>query len=179
MKRLFIPVLAAAAFAVSSCYNGNNANFPVIDNTEAHDDAHGGHDAHGKAKEEHFGEKISAAGAITTAEILAQLGSHDSLENIKMTAEIESVCQVKGCWMKLKNAAGEPIRVSFKDYAFFVPKDAAGKTAVVQGKAYKEVLSVDMQKHYAEDAGKSKEEIAAITGPKTEYSFEASGLIIK
>lgn len=176
MKRLFIPVLAAAAFAVTSCYNGNNANFPVMPDQESHDDAHGEHTA---GHEEHFGDQISADGAIAASEILARLGNNDSLENIKMVAEIEQVCQMKGCWMNLKSGSAEPIRVSFKDYAFFVPKDAAGKTAVVQGKAYKEVLSVEMQKHYAEDAGKSKEEIAAITEPKTEYSFEASGVIIK
>ena len=179
MKRLFIPVLAAAAFAVSSCYNGNNANFPVIEQSESHDEHGDGHGGHGKAKEAHFGEKISAAGAVKASDIMTQLGSKDSVENVKMTAEIEAVCQMKGCWMNLKSGAAEPRRVSFKDYAFFVPKDAAGKTAVVQGKAYKEVLSVEMQKHYAEDAGKSKEEIAAIKEPKTEYSFEASGVIIK
>ena len=39
-------------------------------------------------------------------------------------------------------------------------------------------VSVDEQRHYAEDAGKSKEEIALITEPKKTYSFEADGVLL-
>ena len=74
---------------------------------------------------------------------------------------------------------GQPeMRVTFKDYAFFMPKDLAGKHVVVDGYAYVENTPVDVLRHYAEDAGKSKEEIAAITEPKREVSFEAFGVII-
>jgi hypothetical protein len=38
---------------------------------------------------------------------------------------------------------------------------------------------VETLRHYAEDEGKSKEEIAAITEPVTEYTFEAVGVIIR
>jgi hypothetical protein len=68
--------------------------------------------------------------------------------------------------------------VRFKDYGFFVPKDCNGKTAIMNGVAYKEVVSVDMLRHYAEDAGKSKEEIMKITTPETRLSFEADGVMI-
>jgi hypothetical protein len=49
----------------------------------------------------------------------------------------------------------------------------------MQGKAFKEVTSVDELRHYAEDAGDSKEEIAKITEPKTELKFEATGVVLK
>ena len=39
-------------------------------------------------------------------------------------------------------------------------------------------MSVDDQRHYAEDAGKSPEEIAAITEPKRTLSFTSSGVLI-
>ena len=39
--------------------------------------------------------------------------------------------------------------------------------------------SVEDLKHYALDAGKSESEIAAITKPKIEYSFEADGVLLK
>jgi hypothetical protein len=35
-----------------------------------------------------------------------------------------------------------------------------------------------MQKHFAEDAGKSKEEIEKITMPKKEMCFEADGIVL-
>ena len=40
-------------------------------------------------------------------------------------------------------------------------------------------VSVADLKHYAEDAGKSEDEIAKITEPKIEYAFEANGVLIK
>ena len=85
---------------------------------------------------------------------------------------------MKGCWMRLKDAENNELFIRFKDYGFFVPKDAAGKTAVLKGKAFIHTTSADELKHYAEDAGKSKEEIAKITEPEQEYRFLADGVII-
>jgi len=60
-----------------------------------------------------------------------------------------------------------------------VPKDIAGKEVIVNGLAYVKETSVEEQRHYAEDAGKSEEEIATITSPKKSYAFEADGVLIK
>jgi len=59
-----------------------------------------------------------------------------------------------------------------------MPKDLAGQQVVMLGKAYRETTSVEDLKHFAEDEGKSAEEIAAITEPKTELKFMASGVMI-
>lgn len=68
--------------------------------------------------------------------------------------------------------------VRFKDYGFFMPKDLAGQEVIVEGYAFVEEMSVEDQRHYAEDAGKSVEEIAAITKPKRTLSFTSSGVLI-
>ena len=81
--------------------------------------------------------------------------------------------------MKLNLDNGEQVMVKFKDYGFFMPKDIAGKEVIVNGKAYVKEVSVDEQRHYAEDGGESKEAIAAITEPKRTYSFEADGVLLK
>jgi hypothetical protein len=60
-----------------------------------------------------------------------------------------------------------------------MPKDAAGRTAIISGIAKVEETSIADLQEYAKDAGKSKEEIAAITEPKQELAFEASGVILK
>jgi hypothetical protein len=99
--------------------------------------------------------------------------------NTKMVAKVDAVCQAKGCWMTLNLEDGNQVMVKFKDYGFFVPKDIAGKEVIVNGLAFVEEVSVDEQRHYAEDAGKSAEEIAAITTPKKTFSFEADGVLIK
>jgi hypothetical protein len=68
--------------------------------------------------------------------------------------------------------------VNFKDYAFFMPKDLAGKKVVIDGFAERMETSVEDLKHIAEDAKKSAEEIAKITEPKKEIVFEAKGVVI-
>jgi len=99
--------------------------------------------------------------------------------NSKMIGKVEEVCQSKGCWMKVDLENCEQVMVKFKDYAFFMPKDLAGKEVVLNGKAFVNEVPVDEQRHYAEDGGATPEEIAAITAPKKTFSFEADGVLIK
>jgi len=100
--------------------------------------------------------------------------------NLKFNANIKDVCAKKGCWMTLPAGNDdETIMVRFKDYGFFMPLDAAGKEVIVAGKAFVNEVSVADLKHYAEDAGKSPEEIADITEPAMEFAFEANGVLLK
>ncbi len=127
-----------------------------------------------------YGEKISADGAMTpkdVAEKYANLKEGDTAI-VKFAAPINAVCAAKGCWMRMDIAGDEEVFVKFKDYAFFVPTDTEGE-AIVAGKAYLEEVSVDELRHMAEDAGKSKEDIAAITKPERELRFMANGVLIK
>lgn len=125
-----------------------------------------------------FGDTITENGAITGNDLVTMMRTKDSA-NVKVTTKITEVCQKKGCWMDVELADGKTMTVRFKDYGFFVPKDAAGKTTVIDGMVRREVESVEWLKHKAEDAGKTKEEIDAITQADTTLSFEAYGVIIK
>lgn len=98
--------------------------------------------------------------------------------NSKMLAKVNEVCQAKGCWMTLNLDDADQAMVKFKDYSFFMPKDISGHDVIVNGKAYVTEVSVEEQRHYAEDAGKSKEEIENITEPKRTYAFLADGVLL-
>lgn len=114
------------------------------------------------------------------SQLLDKMNSQDTVKT-QLKAKVEGVCQVKGCWMNLvptEGTADESIFVKFKDYAFFMPLDLAGSNVIVDGIAYREVTSVDELRHYAEDEGKSPEEIAKITEPAEELKFMADGVII-
>jgi hypothetical protein len=124
------------------------------------------------------GDDINEEGAITPAEFLAQFEGKDSLE-VKLAANVIDVCQKKGCWMNVELGDGKNMRVTFKDYGFFVPMDASGKLATLQGVATIDTTDVATLKHYAEDANATQEEIDAITEPEYNYAFEATGVIIK
>ncbi len=56
--------------------------------------------------------------------------------NVKFISTIKAVCQNKGCWMKVALDHNEETFVKFKDYGFFMPKDAKDKTVIVNGKAF-------------------------------------------
>ena len=124
------------------------------------------------------GDDISEDGAVTPAEFLAKFNGKDSLE-LKLSANVVDVCQKKGCWMNIDLGDDQSMRVTFKDYEFFVPKDAAGKLATIQGVATIDTTDVATLKHYASDANATQEEIDAITEPEYNYAFEATGVIIK
>jgi len=126
----------------------------------------------------YFGDSITINDALASDQLISKLGSSDSVA-IKLVGKIDEVCQKKGCWMNMNIGNDQLMKVRFKDYAFFVPKDAAGKTTYLEGYAYRDTIPVAELKHYAEDAGESKEEIAKITNPEISISFEAKGVIIK
>jgi len=128
-----------------------------------------------------FGDTITADGAITAAEMFTQykkLNEGDTID-VKFRATIYNVCQKKGCWMNVDLSDEDVAFVRFKDYGFFMPFNAAESEAIINGKAFISVISVDELKHYAEDEGLSQEEIDAITEPEVTYSFLADGVLIK
>ncbi len=127
---------------------------------------------------ENIGATISNPKPITMTELMGQLSQQDTVKT-QLKAKVEGVCQVKGCWMNLvDNSVEESVFVKFKDYGFFIPLDLAGSNVIVDGIAYREVTSVDELRHYAEDEGKSAEEISKITEPEEELKFMADGVII-
>ncbi|RZL45173.1 MAG: DUF4920 domain-containing protein [Pedobacter sp.] len=124
-----------------------------------------------------FGDGVTKGNVITTAEVDAKLGK-ETKKDMKVTGEVAVVCKKKGCFMTLLMPDGKTMFVNFKDYAFFMPMDIAGKKVVIDGFAERKETSVEDLKHYAEDAKKSAEEIAKITEPKKEIVFEAKGVVI-
>lgn len=127
---------------------------------------------------EYFGETITLDDAIPTSEFFQHFAEGDSVE-LKVTGQINKVCKKKGCWMTMKLDGDQDLLVQFKDYGFFVPLNADGRTATIEGWAFKEERPVDELKHLAFDEGKTQEEIDAITEPEITYSFIANGVIIE
>jgi hypothetical protein len=126
-----------------------------------------------------FGEKITDKEVMSSAELYEKYKSlpEGDTVNVKFKAKVKSVCQMKGCWMRV-DVGNEESMVRFKDYGFFMPKDIAGDEVIIEGIAFIENLSVEDQKHYAEDAGKSEEEIAQITEPTKTLAFISSGVLL-
>jgi hypothetical protein len=126
-----------------------------------------------------YGQEFKMENVQTMRSITKLMSDKKEANDISLEGYISQVCQAEGCWIKLKNDEGEDVMVKFKDHAFFVPKDIAGKAAIVKGRAIKRSVSVDERRHLAKDAGASDAEIAQITTPKEELRIEATGVMVK
>ena len=125
-----------------------------------------------------YGEAISTDGALSLTGLNEQVEGKDSV-TLTLKGTIEQTCAKKGCWMTVQDENGVATRVTFKDYGFFVPTEGAeGKEVVISGVAKLKITDVATLRHFAEDAGKSQQEIDAITEPKEEIEFVASGVVI-
>jgi hypothetical protein len=125
-----------------------------------------------------YGKAFKVQAVQTPEQLTTKLQKQSTIQGVVVKGEIAQVCQAEGCWMKLKNTAGEDMMVQFKNHSFLVPKDIAGKHAVVCGTAMKKTISVEEQRHMAEDAGMNTSRIEAITTPKSEVRIEATGIVV-
>ena len=84
-----------------------------------------------------YGKTLNADGAISVRALAEKLKADTNYRYTgKVRGEIVEVCKKKGCYIRLKQEGqGDPIMVRFKDYGFFLPQDAIGKTIVLDGQA--------------------------------------------
>lgn len=122
-----------------------------------------------------YGQISSTEGAVDIAQIPAELEKKGTVTT-KIKAKVLDVCPEKGCWLTLAINDSTEAFVKMKDYAFFAPLAIKGKTIVLDAKASYKTISVEEQKHYAEDGNKSQAEIDAIKTPKKEVRLLASGI---
>ena len=90
---------------------------------------------------------------------------------------IETACTNKGCWLQLVPAKGQPgMRVTFKDYGFFVPLDSKGMQARANGVTKVKTLSKKEVDHLAGEGAKL---VRNGDGTAREVSFVASGIELR
>lgn len=170
MKKIILLFAVASSMTLFSCGGGENHESNESDSTKA--------ETPNEEVKKYGDTTITEDGAVEMSELLTMMEGKDSLA-VKLTGVVEDVCQKKGCWMTMDMGNGNSMRVTFKDYGFFMPKNASGMTAVMNGKVKVDTLTVEMQKHYLEDDNAPQEEIDAVTEPVAEWSFEADGVILK
>ena len=125
-----------------------------------------------------YGVHINKEGAVPANTVVALLANRDSV-GVKVRGEITEVCQKKGCWMMMNIGDNKKMRVTFKNYGFFVPKDVDKRVAVIEGVVKREMTDVATLQHYAQDAGKDAKEIEAISEPEINLVFVAEGVVIE
>ncbi|NOT29334.1 MAG: DUF4920 domain-containing protein [Planctomycetes bacterium] len=114
-----------------------------------------------------------SARPVRVSELLAQPERYDG-QALVLEGEVNEVCLRKGCWMTM-SSGGRELRVTFKDYGFFVPTDCPGRTVRTEGLFTVGETSAELARHYLHDVGKVAE-AEAITAPVKGYTFVATGV---
>lgn len=98
----------------------------------------------------HRGAKFTNAPSVTIADVV-QKPEQFAGKTVTVEATVRKACTNKGCWMELADgtdAQASAVRVTFKNYGFFVPLDSAGSTARVEGQFKIAELSEAKAKHW-------------------------------
>jgi hypothetical protein len=121
----------------------------------------------------HRGDAFAVASETTLADVLADPKKVAGTP-IRTAGVVARACTKKGCWMELQTAQGGPgVRVSFKDYGFFVPLDSAGATAKIEGLVEVKTLSKADAEHLEGEGAKL---VRGPDGTAVELAFVASGV---
>jgi hypothetical protein len=163
MKK-FLVAAGIAAIAIACSAPADNA------------EKDGGKDKLGKS----YGPvKVDVSKAISVDEMLADFEGKTGEVEYTIEADLAEVCSKAGCWVNIDKGNGDMFMVRFKDHFTIPTKTAVGTGAYLHGVAFMDTISVDHLRHFAEDAGKSEEEIAQITEPEYELNFIADGITLK
>ncbi len=188
MKKVIITFLALSTLAVQSCSDAKTE-----ETTENKETANETSNENEVAEEaivmvdgyHYYGIKeMTSEGAVTVEEMKSIIDSTGSFSG-KIATSLNGVCKKAGCWVTIENPNGDPIRVVFGEHDFFVPIDTPeGKEVIIDGMAMIDTTSIEMQKHFLDDAVEAGETVTqeqydAITEPLVEVSFNASGILIK
>ncbi len=122
------------------------------------------------------GAPLSDAKPIALATVLETPGDYTE-KPVIVEGLIEESCTRKGCWMQLVAEPGKPgVRVTFKDYGFFIPLKSKGMKALVEGVATVKTLTRQEADHLAEEGAKI---VRNEDGTAREVSFVASGVELR
>ena len=164
MKTLMSGTVVALTLVLAGCANGDGPAEQI---------------APGADNLTFYGEVIDTVGGLNGEALKTALSLFEGRTQVRFEGEITETCPKKGCWMNVASGR-DTVFVRFQDYGFFVPTEGVeGKRTIVEGEAFYDTLSVADLRHYAQDAGATEEEIAAITEPELELAFMATGVMIE
>lgn len=119
---------------------------------------------------ETFGAAMPAAADPVALSTLIANHENYANESVVVEARVAKVCQKKGCFFIAKEGA-TTVRVSFKDYGFFVPTDIGGRNVTLLGELKQVELSKEQAEHLEADLGSADADIAP--GPQFEIVASA------
>lgn len=101
---------------------------------------------------ESFGALVDDTMPVVSLEAIASSGGDYVGQPVRVVARVAKVCQKKGCFFFAQEGSSV-VRISFKDYSFFVPTDISGKRVTLVGDVVAREVTAEEAAHYADDLG--------------------------
>ena len=122
-----------------------------------------------------YGKSIDPTSkTVSYTELVAGM-SESNGKIITVKGTVSEVCQAMGCWMTMtENGATTRVKTQ---HEFLLPKDVAGREAIVTGKFNITEISEDDARHFNEESPNPKKS-EDIVGPQKAYEIEATGIVI-
>ena len=177
MNRLLLLALASLMLLATGCAESNDTAI-VVDTDEEVADAM-------DSEYEFYGDRLDTDEtivALTPAALTGDVGAYNDTV-VRVEGTVAQVCKMAGCWLTMENPTGQPIRVQVprdsSGYVFTFPTDLGIAEVIVEGTVRADTTSVETLRHFAEDEGRSQEEIDAITAPQPTVVLTARGALVK
>jgi hypothetical protein len=132
------------------------------------------HEEPAKADANHFGTAFTLDKSEPLSTVAERLKNEK--KTVQVSGKVESVCQTKGCWMVLEDGKVRA-RVFTKGHGFFLPKDIAGRNAVVEGELEQKTISEKFAKHLEED--KKGGDPSKVSGDQSELVMNATAVALR
>ncbi|MEJ7616331.1 MAG: DUF4920 domain-containing protein [Pyrinomonadaceae bacterium] len=122
------------------------------------------------------GQALAGAAFVSLDNLLKEPGAYQE-KIVAVEGVVERSCTNKGCWMEIAPKAGEAgMRVTFKDYGFFVPLNSQGMKVKAEGQVAIKTLSRAQADHYE---GEGARLTRNADGTAHEVTFIATGVELK
>ena len=110
------------------------------------------------AEEKKYGKEITLKEKTSVTSILAEPGKFEG-KTVLVEGKILGVCKEKGCWLDIAGEKeNEKIRIKAVEHEIVFPKDALGKTALVEGVFAQVKKEADAKKDKGEHRHKMTEQ---------------------
>lgn len=123
-----------------------------------------------------YGAPLSDRAATSLSEVLEDPTTYAD-EEVLVAGKVRRVCARKGCWMEVSESLAEDApgaRVTFEDYAFFVPTTSAGHDARIEGTVVVNQVEPERVEHLESEGGTFREKKA--DGSAAEVQIVAKGV---
>ncbi len=104
------------------------------------------------AEHETFGEPLDPNQTIVKLSDVLARKEHFTKASFVVSAQVGQVCQKKGCFF-IAHDGDLWVRVSFKDYGFFVPTNLQGAQVKLAGQLVRREVNAEQAAHFNSDLG--------------------------